>query len=156
MLPPPLPSQDPATAHNTDVLISDIRPDTRDLPTNDQSLMTVLQRLTGTITQIESRLASVEKQSTPTNQSGDQAAAHTVAEWMSNLPEVPMRPAPPAPYGDVSKFKPDVSFNGFGMFESFLFALRQSIAAYNLHTERQKAFDIRTKLERRGSRLVVA
>ena len=57
---------------------------------------------------------------------------------MSEAPEPPARQSPPPPHGDISKFKPDVTFNGFGSLESFLFTVRQSITAYNLHSDRQK------------------
>ena len=67
MLPPPVPTHNLAAATNNQALITN---------TNDQSLVTVLQQLTGTITCMEDRLAIIEKQSTTTtNQSGDQAAS---------------------------------------------------------------------------------
>ena len=64
------------------------------------------------------------------------AAEHTPAAWMSQLQHPPSQHPLPQSHGDISKFKPDVTFNGFVPLESFLFALRQSIAAYNLQTLR--------------------
>ncbi len=115
--------------------------------TDGQALLIVLQ-------QIKDRLSTLEQQSTtPTtqvsnttaleDQSTTHATTHTAelppADWMSRLNQNPSRHAlPPSPHADISKFKPDATFNGFGSLESFLFSLRQSIAAYNLQSEPQK------------------
>ena len=137
---------------------------------------TVLQHITGTMSCLENRLLTLEKQSTmPADHSSDDiaieeqpmphvpassadrmnsnwmapfqyagqppvthAAEHTLAAWMSQIQHPPSRHPLPQSHGDMSKFKPDVTFNGFGPLESFLFTLRQSIAAYNLQTEPQK------------------
>ena len=137
---------------------------------------TILQHITGTMSRLENRLLTLEKQSSmPADHSSDEiaieeqptsqvptsstdgmnpnwmapfqhvqqppvthAVEHTPAAWMSQIQNPPCRHPLPQLHGDISKFKPDVTFNRFGPLESFLFTLRQSIAAYNLQTEPQK------------------
>ena len=40
--------------------------------------------------------------------------------------------------GKISKFKPDITFNKTESLESFLFALDQSLAAYNLNSNHNR------------------
>ena len=42
-------------------------------------------------------------------------------------------PAPPRE-GDISKFKPDITYDGKGDIDAFFFALKQGLQAYNLNT----------------------
>ena len=42
-------------------------------------------------------------------------------------------PEPPRE-GDISKFKPDITYDGRGDIDAFFFALKQSLQAYNLNT----------------------
>ena len=53
-------------------------------------------------------------------------------------PAVQPRPAAQPEEGKISKFKPDVTFNGTESLESFLFALNQSLAAYNLNSDHNR------------------